>query len=140
PSFRCRLFHCAILARFMKVRSGLILIWIAFLVRGAFYSTVIPMWEGLDEFEHFAYVDRLAMLGALPGPEDRVSEEISRTLQLVPLPWRLQVLAAPSVTHDAYWSLPDAERSRRESALKALRVDAHPGSGTEALYEGKQPP
>ena len=43
----------------MKLNGAVVLIWISFLLRGSFYATVIPLWENLDEFAHFAYVDWL---------------------------------------------------------------------------------
>lgn len=124
----------------MKPRLVLILIWLAFLARGAFYATVIPIWEGLDEWAHFAYVHHLTTFGTLPRPEDRASEEISRSLQLVPIPWYLREMPAPAVTHDVYWGLPEGDRSQRESAFDGLPADAQLKPGTEFLYEGKQPP
>jgi hypothetical protein len=124
----------------MKSRSILILIWSLFLVRGSFYAAVVPLWEGLDEFAHFAYVHHLAEFGILPRPDEKVSEEVSTSLQLVPLPWALRDWPEPAATHDKYWKLPEAERSRRESALGALAAESQARPGTDYLYEGKQPP
>jgi hypothetical protein len=111
-----------------------------FMTRGVFYAAVVPMWEGLDEFAHFAYVHQLAGFGTLPGPQEKVSEEVSRSLQLVPVAWSLKDWPAPAVTHDTYWNLPEVERAARESALDALAADSQLKPGTDYLYEGKQPP
>ena len=124
----------------MKLNRALVLIWILFLLRGSFYASVIPMWEGLDEFAHFAYVDWLRTRATLPDPDARVSEEVSRSLRLVPIPWGLNDWPEPSATHDAYWSLSPEERSARQTALARLPSDTRPSTGTDFLYEGKQPP
>jgi 4-amino-4-deoxy-L-arabinose transferase-like glycosyltransferase len=100
----------------------------------------MPLWEGLDEWAHFAYVHHVATFGTLPRPETPTSEEISRSWQLAPIPWSLQELPAPYVTHDDYWSLPQPERAARESALMALPATAQIQPGMDNLYEGKQPP
>jgi hypothetical protein len=121
-------------------RSAWILLWLFFLIRGVFYAAVVPMWEGLDEYAHFAYAHHLAEFGTLPGPEEKVSEEVSRSLQLVPVAWSLNDWPEPAVTHDAYWNLSKAERSSREFQLGALRADTPSKPGREYLYEGKQPP
>jgi len=62
----------------------------AFLARGLFYVSVLPMWEGFDEYGHFGFVDYLSATGKLPEPAERVSAEINRSLDLVPLPWTLR--------------------------------------------------
>jgi len=123
-----------------RVRSVVALIWIAFIARGAFYATVLPIWEGFDEYEHFAYVHELMTFGALPAPDARVSVEISQSLKLVPLPWSLRKWAPPAVTHDAYWTLSEQERSAREEALDRLPPGPQKSGEGEFIGEAKQPP
>src|SRR5712672_1711891 len=72
------------------------LIWLAFLSRGLFYVSIIPMWEGFDEYAHFGFVNHLSAQWKLPEPDDRVSAEVSRSLDLVPLPWSLRDWQTPS--------------------------------------------
>jgi hypothetical protein len=124
----------------VKVRSVLILIWLAFITRGFFYAAIIPIWEGLDEWAHFAYVHHLLMFGTVPGPDTRVSEEISQSLQLAPIAYSLTLMPAPSVTHDVYWNLPVEERARRKAEFDALSPGGQTKAGREVVYEGKQPP
>ena len=124
----------------MKLNGAVVLIWISFLLRGSFYATVIPLWENLDEFAHFAYVDWLRTHATLPDPDARVSEEVSRSLRLVPIPWGLNDWPEPAATHDTYWNLSPEERSARQTALATLPSDTQPSTGTDFLYEGKQPP
>src|SRR4051812_44758688 len=104
-------------------RWVLALIWLAFLARGLFYVSILPMWEGFDEYGHFGFVDQLSSQWKLPEPYDRVSGEISRSLDLVPIPWSLrawQTASSPSMTHDTFWQLSAGERMDRVSALKAI--------------------
>ena len=115
-------------------------IWVVFLVRGLFYITLIPIWEGWDEFAHFAFVEHLQNGYGLPAPDERVSSEITRSLELAPLPWALRGLHAPAITHDDFWLLSSSERSDRAAALKEIPADMQRKIGTEYLYEGKQPP
>jgi hypothetical protein len=115
-------------------------IWLAFLARGLFYVSIIPMWEGFDEYAHFGFVEHLNTKWELPEADERVSAEISSSLELVPLPWSLRDWKAPSVTHDAFWLLSADERSERTTALKAIPMDLRTQMGKDYLYEGKQPP
>ena len=66
----------------------LVLIWACFLVRGIFYSSFLPVWEGYDEFSHFAYVQQLVFPGTLPViNQTPVSKEVEESVRLVPLAW-----------------------------------------------------
>ena len=102
------------------------LIWLAFLARGLFYVSIMPMWEGFDEYAHFGFADYMSSKWKLPQPDERVSAEISRSLELVPLPWSLrdwQTPSTPSMTHDTFWQLSAEERDQRVTALKAIPRD-----------------
>ena len=124
----------------MAIRSALILIWLAFLARGAFYATVFPMWEGLDESQHFAFVNHLHAFGNLPRPDGHLSAEISRSLEFLPVPWALDSLPPSALTHDEYWSLPEAQRAEREAMVRNISNALQAEEGTVFFYEGKQPP
>ncbi len=72
-------------------RYLLSLIWIAFLMRGLFYAALLPLWEGYDEWCHFAYVQRMAGGGELPiASQSRITREVQESLRLVPLAWTLR--------------------------------------------------
>jgi len=45
-----------------QYRVLLVAIWLAFLSRGLFYSVQQPMWEGYDEWAHFAFIQHIAEL------------------------------------------------------------------------------
>ena len=42
-----------------QVTAALVFLWLAFVVRGIWYSALMPAWEGYDEPFHFAI--RLAL-------------------------------------------------------------------------------
>jgi 4-amino-4-deoxy-L-arabinose transferase-like glycosyltransferase len=122
-------------------RFALIAVWIAFLCKGVFYAGLIPIWEGYDEWVHFAFIQHVAVHNELPLPDTRISLELERSLELAPLAWELRdFLPPPHVTHDLFWKLPADERSRREQDLLAIPRNWQTQSGTTPLYEGKQAP
>jgi hypothetical protein len=70
----------------MPTRYYLAAIWLAFLVRGAFYCNLIPLWEGFDEWGHYAFVEHLRLHpGTLPRTTDGVTEEIRQSVQSAPI-------------------------------------------------------
>ena len=100
-------------------RLLLFVIWLAFLVRGCFYSLEQPMWEGYDEWAHFAYIQHLAEDRVIPSRTDPVSQEVQRSLQLVPLSQSAAVLPG-TITHDSFWRLAPEEQRQREAEVRAL--------------------
>ena len=102
--------------------------WAGFLARLLFYSAMMPLWEGYDEWAHFAVVRQVAFGGHLLVPRD-----VEASLQLAPVPWELRSLPPPAVTRDQYWNLSGEERERRESALRTLPVEWGREDGTGAL-------
>lgn len=122
-------------------RFALIAVWTAFLCKGLFYAALTPIWEGYDEWAHFAFIQHVAVHHELPVPDTRISLELERALELAPLAWGLRdFLPPPHLTHDLYWKLPADERSRREQDLLAIPSNWQTQSGTAFLYEGKQAP
>ncbi|MBI3698720.1 MAG: hypothetical protein HY238_28255 [Acidobacteria bacterium] len=123
------------------MRHWLFLVWLCFLGRGIFYATVLPLWEGYDEYAHFAYVQYLALYAELPTSGMRISREVEQSLRIVPVPWMLrQSCSPPCLVHDDYWKLSDVERAERRRQLRVL--DPDPSGATEKLflYEAQQPP
>jgi len=118
-------------------------VWAGFLARLLFYSAMMPLWEGYDEWAHFAVVRQVAFGGhLLVSREAPIPRDVEASLQLAPVPWELRSLPPPAVTRDQYWNLSGEERERRESALRTLPVEWGREDGTGALkaYEGLQPP
>lgn len=117
-------------------------IWLSFVVRGVFYSSAIPLWEGWDEYAHFAYVQQLALHHTLPRLTEPMSEEIDRSLRLAPMAQAVVREEPALATHDAWWQLPAQERQRLEQRLRRLdpalsRVAA---ASLRRQYEAQQPP
>jgi hypothetical protein len=70
----------------MPTRYYLPAIWLMFLAEGAFYCSLIPLWEGFDEWGHYAFVEQLHLHpGTLPRTTDRVTEEIRGSVQSAPI-------------------------------------------------------
>jgi len=127
----------------VNTRRWLLAIWVCFVTRVVFYSTALPVWEGFDEWSHFAVIQRMALRGEfLPWRYSPISRDIEASLKLGPLPWALRDSPPPAMTHDAYWHLPVDERRRREAQFHSLprswaREDA---VGGLVAYEALQPP
>jgi 4-amino-4-deoxy-L-arabinose transferase-like glycosyltransferase len=120
----------------------LLLVWGCFWMRGIFYAILFPLWEGYDEYSHFAYVQFLAVHGELPlVKETRISREVQESLLLVPLP-RMLRLPPPHVSHDTYWTLTPEERQRRQRQLASLPQEwaSQPSTENHTIYEALHPP
>ncbi|MCC7342916.1 MAG: glycosyltransferase family 39 protein [Bryobacterales bacterium] len=119
----------------------LFLIWLCFVIRLVFYAAVYPMWEGLDEWGHMAYIDHLRQTGNSPASQTSVSGEIAASFFLLPLAPHLPSYVGAGVSHAEYWKLPQEERKRREQALHALRLDLPPLPQVRAEnYQAQHPP
>ena len=127
----------------MLPRRWPLAIWFLFLTRAFFYCAALPLWEGYDEWAHFAVVQRMAFRGEpLVSRYAPVGGDIAASLELAPVPWEGRYLPPPSLTHDAFWRLPAEERARREARFRAIssasaREDA---AGNLKAYEGLQGP
>ncbi len=117
--------------------------WAGFLARLLFYSAMMPLWEGYDEWAHFAVVRQMAIGGHLLVSRDApIPRDVEASLQLAPVPWELRALPPPAITRDDYWRLSRQERERRQSELRTLPAEWGREDGTGALkaYEALQPP
>ncbi|MGA3098777.1 MAG: glycosyltransferase family 39 protein [Bryobacteraceae bacterium] len=127
----------------MLQRRGPLVIWFLFLARAFFYCAALPLWEGYDEWAHFAVVQRMAFRGEpLVSRDAPVGRDIAASLELAPVPWECRYLPPPALTQDAFWRLPTEERARREARFRAIpsslaREDA---VGNLKAYEGLQGP
>ena len=118
------------------------LVWILFLVRGSFYCAMLPLWEGWDEYAHFAWLQHWVDKGTLPGFHDPVSREIDESMRLAPLAYELRWIGPPYLTHQQWWTLPQASREDRRRRLRALPPDYAHQAATHVFdfYEAQQPP
>jgi hypothetical protein len=105
------------------------------------------MWEGWDEYAHFAFVQHWIDRGTLPRTADRISREIDESMRLAPLPWELRWIGPPYLTHADWWALPESARAERMRGLASLlpawaHEPAVPIEGRRpfVFYEAQQPP
>jgi hypothetical protein len=128
----------------IRLASALAAIWCIFVVRGVFYSTVLPIWEGYDEPFHFAFVQYLVASNRFPIPTTLVSREIQTSLYSLPLPWTLQKLASanPVFSHDMFWKLECQQRENLQHQFRQIPKQWANESATEPIrnYESQQPP
>ncbi len=107
---------------------------------------MLPLWEGWDEYAHFAWLQHWSDSGTLPRTTDRISREIDESMRLAPLPWELHWIGAPYLTHSEWWALPATERQERLGRLQSLppALAHQPASEINgrpfAFYEAQQPP
>jgi 4-amino-4-deoxy-L-arabinose transferase-like glycosyltransferase len=107
---------------------------------------MLPLWEGWDEYAHFAFLQHWNDRGTLPRATDRISREIDESMRLVPLARELRWIGPPYLIHDDWWLLPPGERDARMRKLESLPPSfAH--QPAEAIngrpfvfYEAQQPP
>jgi hypothetical protein len=98
----------------MRAPRWLLAIWLCFLVRAFFYGAALPLWEGYDEWSHFAVVQRMAFRGEpLVSRDSPISRDVAASLDLAPVAWECRYLPPPSATYD------DSGASRQPSVPAA---------------------
>jgi hypothetical protein len=121
----------------------MVVVWAGFAARLLFYSAMLPLWEGYDEWAHFAVIRQMAVHGQLLVPRQApISRDIEASFQLTAVPWEMRSLPPPSLTQDGFWALSGEERKRRERAVRAMPAawGREDGSGAFPAYEALQPP
>jgi len=123
-------------------RAGLFAVWLCFVLRGCFYSASLPLWEGVDEYSHFAYLQSLYARRTLPVRADGISRELEQSMALAPAPWGFRHNLPPQLPHDLWWRLPEQERRAREARIHAIPPAwaVQRSSRFLPLYEAQQPP
>jgi len=129
----------------MRTRFALWTIWACFLARALFYCAAIPLWEGYDEYSHFALIQYVAAhngrfpLGAIPP---NCSRAISESRRLTPGPWILRDSNNGILTYEEYFSLPLSEQNARRALLKKLPAEwsREEAAQREPIYEMQQAP
>ncbi len=126
----------------MRVTWRIVAIWACFVARVVFYCAMLPLWEGYDEWAHFAVLRAMAAQGELLVSRDRpVPRDVEESLGMAPVPWELRTLPPPSVTQDAFWGLGADERQQREQALRRMPAAWRSQDGVAlTTYEALQPP
>jgi 4-amino-4-deoxy-L-arabinose transferase-like glycosyltransferase len=127
----------------LSPRLVLAAIWCAFLLRGVFYCVEQPLWEGFDEWAHFAVIQHVAEHGSLPSRADLISPAVQRSLSLAPLSQAAAGGIPDRMTHDSFWRLPPKQRIQFQEALLALSSSSRTPAPIEAIanqYEAQQLP
>lgn len=124
----------------MRIDRRLATIWACCAVRLLFYAAALPVWEGFDEWAHFAVVRATAQGHLLPAPGTPIAADIEASLKVAPLPWTLRNLPPPSLTHDDFWRLPASERDARLAAFRSIPRSEADRAGELPAYETQQPP
>jgi len=107
---------------------------------------MLPLWEGWDEYAHFAWLQHWNNENTLPRTTDPISREVDESMRLAPLPRELRWIGPPYLIHPDWWALPAAEREARAHALQTLspalaNQPATPINGRPfTFYEAQQPP
>lgn len=96
-------------------RRWLLLIWACCVLRLLFYACSIPLWEGFDEYSHYARIEYLATEGREPRRDTPVPADVAQTLRTVPMG-----------THDVGVSIDDYWKGAPPLAeVKAFIYEAH---------------
>jgi 4-amino-4-deoxy-L-arabinose transferase-like glycosyltransferase len=123
----------------------LLFLWMCFVVRGLFYVLSTPVWEGFDEYSHFAYLEHVASRWGLITDRDTVPQDITESLDVLPLPRAMQPQlqdGKPRLDYESYWALSPAERANLAARLHAIRPATQERLESRWLfiYEKQQPP
>lgn len=123
-----------------RFRKLTLLLWAAFVLRGALHVAVAPLWNGFDEPYHLAYAEYLARFGKVPGypPAPAIPGHYFDATRL--LPGHVAMVGAPSFADWAFRS--EEARSSARALERAATAGAWRGE-TEfpwGNYERQQPP
>ncbi len=129
----------------MSTRFTLWAIWCCFLVRALFYCGAVPIWEGYDEYSHFALIQYVAThhgrfpLGTISPNSSRAVAESRR---LTPGAWIIHDPSRGILSYEEYFDLPSTEQRARRSRLETLPVEwsREEAAPREQLYEAQQAP
>lgn len=130
----------------MRTRFMLWTIWFCFLLRALFYCAALPLWEGYDEYSHFALVQYVAAhSGRFPlgATVPNSSRAVSESRRLTPGAWVVHDDGGGILSYEEFFDLPSAEQKARRASLEKLPVaewSREEATPREPLYEAQQPP
>jgi hypothetical protein len=108
----------------MRTRWWLATICVCFAARLAFYASAFPLWEGFDEWAHFALVRAVAFDGQMLARRGAALPlDVAASLNYAPVASSLAKLPANVIPHHEFWALPAEERSRREAEFRRIPAD-----------------
>ena len=129
----------------MRTRFTLWTIWSCFLARALFYCAAVPLWEGYDEYSHFALIQYVATHnGRFPPGEipPNSSRAVGESRRLTPGAWIIHDSSKGILSYDEYFGLPSPEQNARRARLENLPVEwsREEAAPPEPLYEAQQAP
>lgn len=124
----------------MRDNWRIAVLWVCCAARLLFYASMLPLWEGFDEWAHFAVVRATARGALLPGRDTRIPRDVQASLATAPLPWAQRNLPAPSLAHDEFWQLPESARAARVAVFHSIPPAWANQAGGLPAYETQQPP
>jgi hypothetical protein len=98
----------------MRTRFTLWTIWGCFLARALFYCAAVPLWEGYDEYSHFALIHYVATHnGRFPpgGISPNSSRAVGESRRLTPGAWIIHDSSQGILSYDEYFRLPSPEQN-----------------------------
>ena len=124
----------------MRENWRIAVLWACCAARLLFYASMLPLWEGFDEWAHFGVARATARGALLPGRDTRIPRDVQASLETAPVPWAERNLAPPSLTHDEFWQLPESARAERAASFRSMPPAWKDQAGELPAYETQQPP
>jgi hypothetical protein len=125
-----------------RCHGSIAILWLCFLLKLLYYASFVPLWEGYDEFSHFAFAQTLAVTHEFPDlRQASISRELAESLRLAPVPWTIRNWTPGWTTEDDFWRLPEVSRQQRVRELWQIPQSlAREPAPALRLYEAQQPP
>ncbi|HEY6392705.1 MAG TPA: hypothetical protein VIX89_15605 [Bryobacteraceae bacterium] len=112
------------------------------LLSAAFYCSLLPLWEGFDEFYHYGYVQHISTTWSIPVIwRTPISRELWDSLDFAPVSHFLQpYFQRPSTKFEDYFRLPAEQRISQRRALDSIPPARQREPSPRDNYEAKQSP
>src|SRR5438270_11781953 len=104
----------------MRLDWRVALLWACAAARFLFYASMLPLWEGFDEWAHFSVIRAATHGSMLPARNMRIPRDGEASVAIVPMPWLERTLPPPTLTHDAFLQLPPEQPQPRAVAFAAI--------------------
>jgi 4-amino-4-deoxy-L-arabinose transferase-like glycosyltransferase len=115
-----------------------------FIVKGFVYAAVTPLWEGIDEPFHFAYIQSLTANRSFPvWGKSFLDADIAQSTAYAPLaPLMPQLVKGfQKLSYLDYWCLAPETRQQLNSKLRKLQASGETITpSTTPLYQAQHPP
>lgn len=118
-----------------KIFSLKFLVWLFFIVHGTFFSSLLPLWEGFDEWLHYSYIAYLSRTGKIPKHSSpSVPKEIFESLKIVPGSFENK-----RIEFKTFWNSPEKQLLDQLNTITSLRNnDSSPF--TISSWQSQHPP